>query len=110
MMSSICSEDTSVEGRTLVQLIIGDIAARLADLDKLLDAASERSNSGLSGFWGLSVWLFTFCSRCHPLLKMVALSDAATISQAVRSRSHTHPAVGEVFRGRSRSVKFCVDR
>ena len=37
IVSSICSEDTSSEGSTAVELVIGDVAARLGGLEKLLD-------------------------------------------------------------------------
>ena len=36
-MSSICSEVTSSEGSTRVELLVGDVAALLGELDHLLD-------------------------------------------------------------------------
>ena len=57
-------------GQDLVQLIIGDIAARFGDLDKLLDRGiGEIQQRAVGRFGCLKVLFFTFCSRCHPLLQ-----------------------------------------
>jgi hypothetical protein len=90
IVSSICSEVTSSDGRTALSSSIGDIAALLGDLDHLLDGVvGEIEQRAVGAAFALGLDLFLFLG-CHIFILQ---ATGASIAHGARALSRAATAV-----------------